>query len=279
MVYGRPVRNRGWRPAGKSRRAYKKSYSIKKAISRVKKARFAKAVKKVLSANTETKEAYFASSPDTLTTFNSGINSSGDQLQIIPTVNKGTSEHNRIGDQIMAQSLNVRGHIRYSPSNAVNDNGRANICCRLMIVSLKLRPSYPDVTGGSAYLSQLLKKGGATSGFTGILSDLYAPINTDLFTVHKDKKFYLTQPMMIQPPTSGLSSGFQDLSDIVRFFNFNIKMKKKLLYDDSVNGGITPTNVGPFMCLGYSYLNGASPDTVSQNVSMQWISTLKFEDN
>lgn len=279
MAYGRRVPVRGWRAAGRKRRAYKKSYSIKKAIRRVKKAKFAKAVKAVLSQQSETKEAYYASSPDTLTTFNSLINSSGDMLQVIPNISKGTNENNRIGDQLTAQSLNLRGHIRYTPSFAVNDLGRANICVRMMVLTLKLRPAYPEVQGTTTPLSALLKKGGTTTAFNGILSDLYAPINTDLFTVHKDKRFYLTQPMMNQPPTSGLSSGFQDLSDIIRFFNYNIKLKKKLLYEDTVNGGLTPTNAGPFMCLGYVYLNGAAADNVNQNVGLEYVSTLKFEDN
>lgn len=265
--------------SGKTKKAYKKKYSIKKAIRRVKQANFEKAVKKVISKQAESKQAYYASSSNQLTFFNSGIAVSGDMLQVIPNISKGVNDNQRIGDQLMAQNLNIRGHVRYSPQNAVNDSGRGNIAVRMMILTLKIRSSYPDVQNATSYLSQLLKKGGTTSDFSGILSDLYAPINTDLFTVHKDKRFYLTQPMMIQPPTSGLSSGFQDLQNIVKFFNINVKLKKKYLYDDSVNGGLTPTNVGPFMCLGYVYLNGASPDTTSTNVGLEYVSTFTFEDN
>jgi hypothetical protein len=263
------------------KRTYKKRYQsvAKKAIKAAKKARFARAVKKVLSKQSETKEAYFASSPDSMTTFNSQITQVGDMLQVIPNISKGVNENNRIGDQIMAQSLNVRGHIRYTPSTSVNDPGRGNIAARMMIVTLKVRPSYPEAAGSSPFLGQLLKKGGTTTTFSGILSDLYAPINTDLFTVHADKRFYLTQPMMIQPAGGGLSSGFQDLQNIVKFFNFNVKLKKKFLYDDSVNGGLTPTNVGPFMLLGYTYLNGAAPDVANQLVGLEYVSTFKFEDN
>lgn len=266
------AKGKTYKPRSKSNKTNKSNKSNKPSKS------LTNAVKKIISAQAETKQAYVAPSSDSLTTFNSGINSTGDMLQVIPSISKGVNENERIGDEIMAQKINIRGHIRYTPQNAVNDAGRGNIAVRLMILTLKSRPSYPDAQGSSSFLGRLLRKGGTASTFTGILSDLYADVNRQLFTVHKDKIFYLNQPMMIQPPTSGLSSGFQDLQNIVKFFNFNIKLKKKYMYDDSVNGGIAPTNSGPFMVLGYVYLNGATPDTVSTNVGLHYISTLDYED-
>lgn len=256
----------------------KATKSAKKAIKAAKKSNFEKAVKKIINKVEETKQAYYKSSTsDALTTFNSEITSSGDMLQIIPNISKGTAEHERIGQEILCQRLRIQGHIRYSPSSAVNDSGRANIAVRMMIVSNKIRPSYPDVNTTLSPLSQLLRKGGTTTAFTGLLSDLYADINSTLWTKHYNKVIYLNQPMMIQPPTAGLSSGFQDLQNIIKFFNIDIKMNKKLLYDDNINSGITPTNFGPIMLLGYVYLNAASPDTVSQNVGLFYTTRLNFE--
>lgn len=266
-------------PSSKSSRSYFKNKKPKSKKNPKKSNKsFAQKVKAVIHKQEETKQAFYKSDVnDALTTFNSYINSAGDMLQVIPNVSKGTSSNNRIGDELIVQRLTVQGHLRYTPQTTVNDAGRGNIAVRMMIVSNKIRPSYPDVNTSLSPLSQLLKKGGTTTAFSGLLSDLYAPINQDLWTKHYNKVIYLNQPMMIQPTTAGLSSGFQDLQNIIKFFKIDVKLKKKLVYDDGINGGITPTNAGPIMLIGYVYLNGATPDNVSQNVGLWYNSTMLFE--
>lgn len=242
-------------------------------------------VQKELNKDVEDKMAYF-NPGDSLISFNSGISSASDMLQIIPNISNGNTDNSRIGDQLTAKRLKISGHIRLYPKTQTgtvsNEPKLSNVVCRLMVLSVKSNPSYPSATLQPGILSSLLKKGGTTTAFTGVLSDIHAPINTDIFTCHYDTNFYLSQDYVFVPSSTGgtytNSAVAVDVKDSIRFFNINLKVKNKVLKYDSVNGGILPTNYGAFMVLGYSYLDGSSPDSLNTQVGMQYISTLNFED-
>lgn len=238
------------------------------------------AVKSVVHSMTETKHAYHTTSNAALTYFNSGINSTGDMLQIIPNISQGTSDHNRIGDQIRSHNLNLRGYLKLD----INTSGASNsdltaVMVRLFVVSLKSKPNYTEASSSATPLSGLLKKGGTTVGFTGVLSDIYAPVNTDLWTVHHDKRYYLSQSQIQNFNSTTNAIVPLDVKNTVRFFNLNIKCKNKLLkYDSNVSSGLLPANYGPIFMLGYSFLNSASPDVLSARVGVQYDSMLSYED-
>lgn len=269
---------------GKSKTTNKKAYKkSKKSVAKPSKS-FIKKVKKVLHEQAESKQAYI-NLGDTLTNFNSTISGSNDALQIVPNISQGTADYQRIGDQIRAQKLLIQGHIKlYPPTQVVgtlaNAPQIANVMARMFILSLKPAPSYDGILGYSGQLNGLLKKGGTTTGFTGKISDLYAPVNTDLFTVHYDKVFNLSQSYTFLPSTTGAGNEVSIAQDkSVKFFNKTIKLKNKILkYDSTWGGGLLPSNYGPFLCMGYSYLNGTSGDTVNTQLGMTFISTLQYED-
>lgn len=240
---------------------------------------FIKAVRKIVDKDTETKQA-FHTSGDSLIYFNSGIDSVGDMQQLIPAISQGVGAHQRIGDNLRAKNLSIKGFIRLSVNDVSDSTKLTNVICRMMVVTLKTRPSYIDATASSAPLATLLKKGGTTVAFTGKLSDVYAPINTDVFTVHHDKKFYLSQSYVNvtgpSPPTTILP---QDISKTIKFFKLNVKCKNKVLkYDEDIGSSLYPTNWGPMLLIGYAYLDGSSADTVSTNIQCQYDTTLNYED-
>lgn len=257
----------------KGKKTLRKNTTFKKLIDNE--------IKAVMSKNVETKQAYI-SNGDSLVWFNSKIDSAGDMQQLLPDISKSVNDNGRIGDQIKAKSLTLSGYMRYAPlptTGAVNTSTFSNIVARLMVVSLKLRPNYPDINQGYNSLNFLLKKGGTSVGFTGVLSDIYAPINNDLWTLHHNEIHYITQDMLYQPATASLVGGMTNMRDLVKFFNIKIPCKNKILkYDDNVNGGKTPTNFGPVLVIGYSYLNGATPDSVSANLAVQYSTVFNYED-
>lgn len=244
---------------------------------------FVRSVKQIVSSLAETKQAYH-NSGNSLTFFNSGIDNAGDMLQVIPNIAQSTADNGRIGDQIRSKNLNIRGYIKLNINAASGTAGDSttlpNVIARLMVVSIKSRANYTDAAAGVGFLATLLKKGGTTVGFTGLLSDINAPINTDVFTVHADRKFYLNQSYVnaigASVPSQYLA---QDIKNTVKFFNINVKCKNRLLkYDEDVSSGLLPTNFGPMLLLGYSYLDGSSPDTLSTNLGLQYITTMNYED-
>lgn len=151
---------------------------------------------------------------------------------------------------------------------------------RLMVVSLKSLASYPAALNQPGYLTSLLKKGASTVAYTGLLSDNFCPINSDVFTTHHDQTFYLTQDYDFLSTTAAYVNSPVAIStkDTIKFFNINLKCKDRIVKYDTVNGGIQPTNLGYFLLMGYTYLDGSNPDVVNTQVGMEYITTMRFED-
>lgn len=267
-----------WKRRNARRAAKRRSYK-KNRVTRSR-TRFVRNVKKVVHSMTQDKQAY-TSTGDSLIKFNSGIDSAGDMIQILPYLSPSLYDNGRIGEQITAKSLSVKGYLRFDINDATTDSTKyPSVIARMMVVTMKTRPCFYDATGSSATLASLLKKGGTTVGFTGKLSDIYAPINRDVFTVHYDKRFYLNQSYLNatgpSPPSTILS---QDVKNSIKFFKFNVRCKNKILkYDEDVGSDLLPSNFGPFLVLGYAYADGSSADVVSTPLGLQFDSTLTYYD-
>lgn len=272
------LKNTGRRAGGKRNyRRYPPSSKKVRAMRLAKKPVFKRAVKKIVNSMAEDKMAYHAPSESQLTFFNSTIASTGDFIQVLPNISSGDEENTRDGDQITAKSLTVKGYIRFTPVVTAGDIKFSQVGVRVMCLSLKKSPSWDLAAASSTPLLSLLKRGGTSVGFSGQLSDLYNPINTDLFTVHGNKVFYLTQTNNNFATNAGY--WHNEIKDQIKFFQFNLKCRdKKLIYDDDTNAGILPTNYAPFMLLGYVYLNGSVGDTLVSNLGMHYQSILRYED-
>lgn len=239
---------------------------------------FRQKVLKIVHKEVETKQAFNTLS---LTPFNSGMTSQGDVLQVIPSINKGTSDNQRIGDQLRAMSLQIRGYILASIS-IPQALSQARIGVRIMVVQPKEYSNYSTVYANyNSWQVTLLKKGGTTSAFTGAVDDLYAPINSDSITKYYDKVIYVTTPYIYTGTGTTNVNVIQsmDVAQSVKFFNIKFNLRNKLLkYDDSFSSGLAPTNTAPVMMVGYVHLDGSSPDIASTNVSMQYDAIFNYED-
>lgn len=270
--------------ARKAKRAYKKRQpkTVVKVTQTTKPSMtLKKTIRSVINKQAENKQAYTTqSTAPALLKFNSGIDSVGDLIQILPNISKGDDENQRNGNQIRAKSLNIKGFLKLDVNDVPDSTKLPSVVARLMVVSMKVAPSFQDAQSLSTKIGTLLKKGGTTSTFAGNLQDLYAPINTDVFTVHYDKKFYLKQDYVNVAGASAPSTTIaQDISKTVKFFNINVKCKNKLLrYDEDVGSDVLPGNFGPFMLLGYSYLDGSAPDVLDTKLGLCFDSVLNYTD-
>lgn len=273
----RPIKRQRGEPKAKASKALNKTASG--ILSKARKSQFTRNVKAIISSMTETKKA-FHTSGNALTMFNSGIDSNGDILQILPAIAQGSTEGQRVGDQVRGQSLNVRGYVKLNLNATDNSTKLPAVAVRMMCVTFKNRQCYSDAALAGSQLISLLQKGATTSAFTGLLSDLYAPINTEGFTVHHDEVIHLNQTYIAAIGAAQPSARVPiDAKDTVKFFNFYVKCKnKKLCYDEDFGAGIYPTNFSPVMLMGYVYLDGSAADTLSTNVGMQYDTTFRYED-
>nr|WAE42366.1 MAG: capsid protein [Cressdnaviricota sp.] len=234
---------------------------------------FVKKVQKIIHKDTETKQAYHQQA---LTTFNSTISSDTEILKVIPSITNGANGNERVGEEIRAQKITVKGHMVLAiPTFNVSSNTR--IAVRMFMVAPKYAQNYAlGVYVGTSWLQTLLRKGGATTAFTGIVSDLYAPVNTEAITCYYDKTFYLSVSNWNQATAVGGTT--QDVRQTIKFFSKTFNLRNKLLrYDDTLDP-LSPMNFNPCILFGYVHLDGSSPDVLTTAVSMAYDSTLFFED-
>lgn len=265
--------------AGRRRVVNVKRMPRRRKVPRGKGKYMVRQIKQIVRSITEKKQAY-TTTGNSLLMFNSGIDSIADCTQIMPSIAQSIYDNGRIGDQVRGVSLNIRGYVKLNINDTSDSTKLPNVAVRMMILSMKNKPTWTDVTSTATPLNTLLKKGGTTTAFTGVLSDLHAPINRDVYTVHHDKKFYLRQDF-INAIGASVPSQYvaQDVSRTVKFFNLRVPCKKLLRYDEDVASGLYPVNFAPFLVLGYVYLDGtSSPDVVATNVGLSFDSMFTYTD-
>lgn len=232
---------------------------------------FKKKVLSVIRQQVETKQGFIGQSDS----FNSGINATGDAKKIVPSIGQGTGDYQRIGDSVTALSMTLKGAIVYNPSlGSYGTYNNSRLGVRMMVVQPRQFANLGDVQASAAtWMAFLLKKGGTTVGFTGTLSDLWAPINTDGIIKYYDKVFYLDNPYQVS------AVGSQDMRGSTRMFRHTFKLRnKKLLFDASIDGGLNATNYAPVLIVGYAHMDGSSPDTSSTAIQLHYDTVFNYED-
>lgn len=255
----------------RTKKAYKPKARPKSAPSKSMEKAMEKVATKIFHRNSEDKQAFNAYN---LVTFNSSASTSSDILMVLPSIQQGTQEHQRIGDDIRAKTLKVKGHFLSTmpPSLAYSRIG-----VRMVICQPKLTASNTLVNATAAqWLPYVLRIGGSNKGLDGSIESLYAPIDTDVVTCYHDEVYYISQP------TSYSNIAFQETRYSTKMFEFNLKVKNKLLqYNSNFSSGNFPINYSPSILFSYVLLDGSTPvDGVLQSniLSMAFYATLEYED-
>lgn len=261
-------------------KSFKKVYKPKKR-GLIKPSKYLnKTIQKVINKNEEDK---MVTAKFPRTSFNSGINSEGDIIKIMPPVELGSNSAQRIGNQIMAKSLMIYANllVKYTATTAsISDympNSRIGV--RVMVVQPKTVMNATNVTQNQgAWLSRLLRDGASSVAFDGTLDNFYLPINTEAITKYYDKKFYFNSDSVYLPATNTDAITIQTLNTVKRLNIPVISKLKKILYDQSFDTQYS-TNYTPVILLGYCHLNGDSPDTTTTAITMNFTSVLKYQDS
>lgn len=244
---------------------------------------FAKRVNAVIQKKTETKQNSFTlGSLD----FNGPVSNVADVLRIIPQITQGTDGGNRIGDTIQGQKIVVRGHMMINAvpntsgvtiPTAIPANSRLMI--RAFICSIKKFQNYDDVSATTAWMSKFLKNGNTLQALDGTLPSMYLPVNTDVVTVHKEIKRYVTIPtiysQVVGTPITDITNTAVSFQGSCKLFTATIKCKKILKYDDS---SFSPQNFAPIMVISYAHMDSSSADLITARINANYVSTLFFED-
>lgn len=212
-----------------------------------------------------------------------GVNSN--YYQLLPAINQsitgeaGRKYNARIGNEILLRSVHIKGFLEYDISFAT-DTFPANkkILVRLMVLSQKRAGNYSTAFTNISdrMLTNGFNAGENTGPFTGAAINGVQEINRDVFTVHYEKKIYLTAPVIV-PGTTDPDVGIipSSIKFIDKKINFGGKLGRKLSFANS--GATIPENFSPFIVIGYS---SCSANAVPSNglVSFTYNSIANYTD-
>lgn len=242
---------------------------------------FAKKVNSVIHKNVETKEVSYNLA---VTDFNGPVNNVADVCRIIPNLPQGTSNGQRIADQVRAQRIDFRGHMMINTvfnttginiPTAIPTNARLMI--RAAIISVKKFNCFDDVSATTAWMAGVLKNGSVTQGLDGTLQSMYLPWNTDVITVHKEFKKFVTIPVIYEKTATaaGFAMTAVGFENSIKFISKRLPCKKVLKYDSS---SFSPQNFSPIFICSYAHLDGTSADLITARITTSYVSTLFYED-
>lgn len=242
---------------------------------------FEKKVNQVIHKNVETKEVSYNLA---VTDFNGPVNNVADVCRIVPNLQQGTANGQRIADNVLAQNIDFRGHMMINTvfnttginiPTAIPTNARLMI--RAAIISVKKFHCFDDVAATTAWMGSVLKNGAAVQGLDGTLQSMYLPWNRDVITVHKEFRKFVTIPVIYEKTATaaGFAMTAVGFENSISFMKTKLKCKKVLKYD---NSSFSPQNYAPIFICSYAHLDGTAADILVSRITTSYVSTLSYED-
>jgi len=225
-------------------------------------------VKNLINKKSETK--YVTRLPENNVGHNSAI-SAGDIIPITPLVAQGTEDYQRLGDSIKPISMVVRGHLSIRGGAAYTNKV---LLARVMVLSAKSYKTDAAIVSNAAAIANSLLRPNYEGGpyviqFGGATSDLYQPVNADAYRVHYDK--------IIEIAPSTADGGLEEQPASCKRWRAKIPLPATLNYD-TTTAGDEPTNFAPFLCVGYAFADGTSPDVLTTRLLSTNSCVLKYKD-
>lgn len=225
-------------------------------------------IKSVIKGQEEKKMQVLLPDPQT---YNSGISSTSEWYNPIPTVGQGSGAFQRDGNVIKPTLLDMTWHVSLG-------TGVTRSCDDIVVLYLfKMRNarSYSDmINRGNAF--QFLDKGSlGLSAFTGLLQDVATPINNDGFTLIAKRTFRLSKGPGGLNNDSGTYSGAGGVTS--RRVNIKLRKLPQFMYQQGNSDGL-PENYGLCWAIGYAKADGSAPDVINQDIRVDFTSSLYFTD-
>ena len=238
-----------------------------------------KEVKSIMHSDREDKVVSYTSG---LISHNAAI-TSADCLRVIPLMAPGILEGQRVGNEILIKRLNLQCLLNKKWDLSYDES---KIGVRLMVFSVKSYPTYSGAVANAAQWERaMLRDGTNVRAFTGTVKSFFLPYNSDVITMHEERRFVLTNPYQqnssVIPSVSNTPFAV-DPHFSTKYLSFDLKCKNKSLKYSATQTGAapnqSPNNYSPMIAVGYCKLNGSAPDVLAQGLEMDLQSTLYYED-
>jgi len=210
-----------------------------------------------------------------------------DLLQLIPEVEQGASDNQRIGDQITPTSLVVHGRVRVALATELNTFTPTDIKVVIYVLQHVSLKDYTNLYAQNQF-SQLLENGENTTVlFNGQSWQSRLPVAKQYYRLLKKKIITLRYAGAVSntgnPPTNVSVANSHNW-----FAEYSMSLGKhlpaKLKYPENNVAAPTlnePTNSSIFMCMGYyNQSEPASGGTFLSNTLLEqtYVSTLSWKD-
>lgn len=246
--------------------------AIKKAVNKVKVDNIKKIVKSVLKKKLELKISQMTNLADSIAVTGTGLLynpatanyrgwCSGPSIPtgIIPTVNNGTGESDRIGNSISPKSLRLKYFLTAVPTTdatysqggvVLNTNPFRGVPFRVRVIVFRHKYSMDDYSQ-----TNILQNGNASVSFGSAMDNFFRLYNKDEFTIVYSK----TIRMCASKHNSG-AAGVNSVPENVPNGSLSfyagssyLPLPKKLRYNDGQN---VPTNQGYYLAVCYCNEDG-----------------------
>lgn len=203
--------------------------------------------------------------------FTSGITSTNELYRLIPDVQQGDDDFNRVGNTIQPLSLSVKVNLAATSSTSMS------VYADVYFLISKTVKDYRLTNGINT--AKLLNAGDGTNvPYDGTSYTAMLPVNKAEFTVIAHKRFMLQKGNL--DPNAALSGSVVPASDTfsyTRSFSQKIPLPKKFQYE--ARAQTQPTNYFPFMCVGFvgTDTNGNTAP-ITARIGVQAQSHLYYKD-
>lgn len=186
---------------------------------------------------------------------------------ILPVIQQGVGQQQRIGNRIRPVAFVVRGHVVANPVTTTN-NPYINVPFYVRICVWRQKQSMTTVSN-TQFLDDGITNGG--NDFDGTLDDLMVPFNKDRFDIPVVRQF------MLQPCNSQVGLTPETLSKfpVSRMFKFRVPLPKSLIYNDTAQD---PSNCKWYMSAGIVNADGTLATTSVARAAITSVAVLKYTD-
>lgn len=276
---------------------FPKKSSVKKAVKKVKKANFDKAIRQVVTRMAEKKEINVLS---TLLPLGNYVNTTTFQPNNVScltpsasdsyggpfyTISQGTGQANRIGNDITVVSAKLRMmFFPFQYDATVNSVPKPQIL-NIWIVKFKDCDRSTAVTAKTSILvngvTNFLQSGNSDSALTGNMTDYLLQPNTDILHVYKKMTLKLGSQIYTDPgsvaPQQYANNDFK-INQIHSVDLMHHGFPKKISFNDTTT---EPTNINPlWLIISPVNADGTANanTTASTPVNFQWMVDIRFTD-
>lgn len=254
----------------------KRAPARKRALKRVSRPRntLIKTIKSVLHSQIEDKIYTTYGSNNSIKTCQAAIPYF---VPLVPLVNQGVGDNQRIGNSVNVVSGKIRGYINLKPWNSVTAPYSNDVYVKFWLGKRKGSTNQNTALTVTDF-STFFNLNASAAAFQGNMLDMMFYPNTETWTIFNTKQQMLSNGNNLQYAAQSAQAGANSASarcSVPFSFDFT-KHLGKLLFDDNVSG--YPTNKELYLFMTAVDAQGTTYGNTTELAELHYVLDIKYED-